>query len=433
VIATAVPDTEIVHDLAMVSTVYEVKRPWYARLWILISAALVLVVVGVVAAVVVLTRRAQLAPAGRTIAGVAVGGLDERQLRAAVESSVRVQVQKPILVRVTGADQTFTLDPVAAGISLDADATVRAGLAGTAAALPAVLTVDSAQLRAALATHRVAATDTVVKLAAPSPRLEAKGDTSYTPVTAGIDRTAGTPGWSLDPAAAATAVEAAARAGQTEVSVPGTAVAPATRPANLAGVDQLIGTFTTYHPCCAARVTNIHLIAKIVDGTVVAPGKTFSLNGKVGERTRDKGFVPAPAIVAGELEDQLGGGVSQFSTTLFNAAWFAGLPILEHQPHSKYISRYPPGREATLDWGNIDNIFRNDTPAPVVIRVKTTGTSVTVGLYGHTGERRVVSETGPRDPVGADGGFSIRVTRTVYDDDRKTGSTTFRWTYDGLD
>jgi vancomycin resistance protein YoaR len=431
VIATAVPDTEIVHDLAMVSTVYEVKRPWYARLWILISAALVLVVVGVVAAVVVLTRRAQLAPAGRTIAGVAVGGLDERQLRAAVESSVRAQVQKPILVRVTGADQTFTLDPVAAGISLDADATVRAGLAGTAAALPAVLTVDSAQLRAALATHRVAATDTVVKLAAPSPRLEAKGDTSYTPVTAGIDRTAGTPGWSLDPAAA-TAVEAAARAGQTEVSVPGTAVAPATRPANLAGVDQLIGTFTTYHPCCAARVTNIHLIAKIVDGTVVAPGKTFSLNGKVGERTRDKGFVPAPAIVAGELEDQLGGGVSQFSTTLFNAAWFAGLPILEHQPHSKYISRYPPGREATLDYDTIDQVFRNTTKTAVVIRTMTTDTSVTVALYGHTGDRTVSSTTGPRLPRDG-GGFSITVQRQVRDRGAVTGSDTLRWTYTGFD
>lgn len=432
-IATAVPDTEIVHDLAMVSTVYEVKRPWYARLWILISAALVPVVVGVVVAVVVMTRRPELVPAGRTIAGVAVGGLDERQLRAAVESSLRAQVQKPILVRVPGADQTFTIDPASSGIALDADATVRSAFVGAAAALPATLTVDSGKLRAVLATHRKAATDTVVKLATPTPRLEAKGDTSYTPVTAGIDRTAGTPGWTLDPAVAASAVESAAGAGQTEVTVASTAVAPATKPADFAGVDQLIGTFTTYHPCCAARVTNIHLIAKIVDGTVVAPGNTFSLNDKVGRRTADKGFVPAPAIVAGELEDQLGGGVSQFSTTLFNAAWFAGLPILKHQPHSKYISRYPPGREATLDWGNIDNVFRNDTSAPVVIRVKTTGTSVTVGLYGHTGERRVVSETGPRNPVGADGGFSIRVTRTIYDDGSKTGSTTFGWTYDGLD
>ncbi|WP_433364127.1 VanW family protein [Actinoplanes sp. CA-142083] len=417
----------------MVSTVYEVKRPWYTRLWILISAVLVVIVVAAVVTLVVMARRAQLVPAGRTIAGVAVGGLDERKLRAAVESSVRPRVEQPITVRVTGAGQTFTFAPGASGITLDVDATVRDGLAGTTAALPATLAVDSAKLRAALAAHRQAATDTTVKLAAPSPFLEAKGDTSYTASTAGVTRAAGKPGWSLDPATAAAAVEAAARSGLAEASVASIPVAPGTKPANLAGVDQLIGTFTTYHPCCAPRVTNIHLIAKLVDGTVVAPGATFSLNEKVGERTRDKGFVPAPAIVAGELEDQLGGGVSQFSTTLFNAVWFAGLPSLKHQPHSKYISRYPPGREATLDWGNIDNVFRNTTDAPVVIRVKTTGTSVTVGLYGHTGDRRVVSETGPRNPVGADGGFSVRVTRTVYDDDQKTGTATLRWTYDGLD
>ncbi|WP_275407477.1 VanW family protein [Paractinoplanes ferrugineus] len=174
-------------------------------------------------------------------------------------------------------------------------------------------------------------------------------------------------------------------------------------------------------------------MAKIVDGAVIAPGTKFSLNEKVGERTRERGFVAAPAIVGGELEDQLGGGISQFSTTLFNSAWFAGLPILEHQPHSKYISRYPPGREATLDWGNIDQVIRNDTDAPVVIRVATTGTSVTVALYGSTGNRKVVSETGPRSASGADGGFRIRVTRTVYDDGRKTGTNTLRWTYTGLD
>jgi vancomycin resistance protein YoaR len=417
----------------MVSTVYEVKRPWYARLWILISAALVVLVVAAVVTLVVMARRARLAPPGRTIAGVAVGGLDERELRAAVESAVRARVEQPLTVRVTGAGQTFTFSPAASGVTLDVEATVRAGLAGSAAALPASLTVDSATLEAALAEHPRDALDAVVKLAAPSPRLEAKGDTSFTATTAGVTRTAGKAGWTLDPATAAAALVPAIRSGLPEASVPSTPVAPGIKPANLAGVDQLIGTFTTHHPCCAPRVTNIHLIAELVDGTVVAPGATFSLNDKVGERTRDKGFVPAPAIVDGELEDQLGGGVSQFSTTLFNAVWFAGLPSLEHQPHSKYISRYPPGREATLDWGNIDNIFRNDTEAPVVIRVKTTGTSVTVGLYGHTGDRRVVSETGPRNPVGADGGFSIRVTRTVHDGDRKTGSATLRWTYEGLD
>jgi vancomycin resistance protein YoaR len=435
VTAAVVSRPVILHDLVMVDSshpdgaLYTAKR----RPWALIVAGTVVLVVGVVVAVMVMTRGHEVAPAGRTIAGVAVGGLDEAKLRSTVESSVRPRVEQPVSVRVTGTDQTFTIQPVAAGITLDVGATVKAALTGSGDAQPAVVTVDAGKLRAELAGHKQDATDTIVKLAAPTPRLEDKGDTSYTASTAGVARTAGKAGWTIDPATAAPAVEEAVRAGIGSASVPGTAVASATQPANLAGVDQLIGTFTTYHPCCAPRVTNIHLIAKLVDGTVIAPGATFSLNEKVGERTREKGFVPAPAIVDGELEDQLGGGVSQFSTTLFNAAWFSGLPILKHQPHSKYISRYPPGREATLDWGNIDQVIRNDTDAPVVIRARTTGTSVTVGLYGHTGERKVTSVTGARNPTGEEGGFSIRVTRTVFDAGKETGTATLRWRYDGLD
>ncbi len=414
-------------------TVYPAgPRRSYRRLWIWIVAAVVVIAIGVVAAVV-MTNRPAVVPPGRTMAGVAVGGLDKARVRAAVESAVRARVTRPVTVTVTGADVTFPLDPAAAGIALDVDATVRAAFAGAGAALPAVVTVDSARLAEALATHQRAATDTVVELSAPTVRLDGKGDASWTASGRGVDRNAGRAGWKLDAATAGPPVEEAVRSGRTAATVPGTTVASATEPAGLAGVDQLIGTFTTYHPCCAPRVTNIHRIATIVNGTVVAPGHTFSLNDRVGERTTAKGFVSAPAINEGELENQIGGGVSQFSTTLFNAVWFAGLPSLTHQPHSKYISRYPPGREATLDWRAIDNVFRNTTSAPVVIRTSYTGTSLTVALYGHTGARRVVSTTGPRQPSGAEGGFGVRVTRTVYDDGTPAGTSTLHWTYDGLD
>jgi vancomycin resistance protein YoaR len=141
--------------------------------------------------------------------------------------------------------------------------------------------------------------------------------------------------------------------------------------------------------------------------------------------------VAAPAIDEGKLVQQVGGGVSQFSTTLYNAIWFAGLPSLTHQPHSQYIGRYPPGREATLDWRSIDNVFRNTTSTPIVIRTSYTGTSLTVALYGHTGDRRVVSTTGPYSPS-ADG-FSVSVTRKVYAGRKLTGTKTTHWTYTGID
>ena len=95
-------------------------------------------------------------------------------------------------------------------------------------------------------------------------------------------------------------------------------------------VPQLIGQFTTFHPCCESRVTNIHLMAATIDGMVVSPGESFSINATVGERTSGKGYVPAPAIIGGEVyccdhPANIGGGVSQVATTLFNAVFFAGL------------------------------------------------------------------------------------------------------------
>jgi vancomycin resistance protein YoaR len=405
-------------------------RPWLRRPWVWVAAAVV-VVLAVVIGVVVALRPGRVAPAGRTVAGVAVGGLDERKLRVAVDSSVRRRVEQFVTVTV-GADR-FRLSPVAAGLRLDVGATVRDALARGAGAVPAEVTADAAELGRLLVSHQRAARDTVVRLAAPRPVLDAKGDASFSASGRGVDRTEGTAGWTLDAAAGSAAVLEAVRNGRAEVTVTTRPVAPRTTPAAYAAVDQLIGTFTTYHSCCQARVTNIHLIAKLVDATVIAPGDTFSLNGRVGERTAAKGFVAAPAIVDGELDDQLGGGISQFSTTLFNATWFAGLTILKHQPHSKYISRYPPGREATLDWGAIDQVIRNDTAAPVVIRTRTTATSVTVALYGHTGDRKVVSTTGARVPSGEEGGFGVTVRRAVYQGAAKTGGSAVHWTYDGLD
>jgi hypothetical protein len=98
-------------------------------------------------------------------------------------------------------------------------------------------------------------------------------------------------------------------------------------------------------------VTNIQRGAEIIDGTIVGPGERFSLNDVLGRRTIERGFVEAPQIYAGRLEDAVGGGVSQIATTTYNAAFFAGVQIVTHQPHEFYISRYPMGREATVSWG----------------------------------------------------------------------------------
>ena len=138
---------------------------------------------------------------------------------------------------------------------------------------------------------------------------------------------------------------------------------------------------TTHHACCEGRVTNIHQIADIVRGHVILPGETFSVNGFVGQRTKERGFVDAPVIYNATHDHDIGGGVSQFATTMFNAAFFAGLDLTEYQSHSLEISRYPRGREATISWPAPDLKITNSTPYGVLIWPTYDETSITVHLY----------------------------------------------------
>ena len=157
-------------------------------------------------------------------------------------------------------------------------------------------------------------------------------------------------------------------------------------------VQHMVAQFTTYHSCCEPRVTNIHRIADAVDGVLLRPGETFSLNGHVGERTLEKGYVDAGSIVAGEIVDTIGGGTSQFTTTMYNAVFWGGYEDVEHKPHSYYFSRYPEGIEATLFWQSIDLKFRNNREHGILIDTLYTDTSITVRLFGFNHGRTLVGE-----------------------------------------
>jgi vancomycin resistance protein YoaR len=154
-------------------------------------------------------------------------------------------------------------------------------------------------------------------------------------------------------------------------------------------ITKMVSQFTTRHACCQPRVTNIHLIADMLDGTIVRPGETFSVNALVGARTEDKGFVKAPSIEDGEMVDTPGGGISQFATTLFNAVLEGGYDIVERQPHSFYFHRYPVGHEATLSYPKPDLIFKNDTEAGMLIACDHDRTWIRVRIFGDTGGRKV--------------------------------------------
>jgi len=158
-------------------------------------------------------------------------------------------------------------------------------------------------------------------------------------------------------------------------------------------ISEQVSSFTTEHSCCEPRVTNIHLIADMVDGVVVEPGESFSLNDFVGPRTAANGFVGAPAISDGEFVEEIGGGISQFATTFFNAIFFGGYDLLEYQAHSYYISRYPMGREATISTPAPDLAFRNDSDAGIYVDTSYTDTSITVSFYGNV-DGEIESVTG---------------------------------------
>jgi vancomycin resistance protein YoaR len=180
--------------------------------------------------------------------------------------------------------------------------------------------------------------------------------------------------------------------------------------------------FTTFHAAGEARVTNIHRIADLVRGAVIPPGGQFSVNEHVGRRTRENGFVEAGAIRNGEHVSEVGGGVSQFATTLFNAAYFAGLDIPTYQAHSEYFDRYPRGREATMGFPNPDLVIQNNTPYGVMIWTSYTPSSLT-SPYA-TGEQTGIDE-------GSSGNCRVvTTTRTrTFVDGRPPEQDTFRATY----
>lgn len=139
---------------------------------------------------------------------------------------------------------------------------------------------------------------------------------------------------------------------------------------------------TTHHDCCESRVTNIHRMADLVRGYIIPPnGGHFSINEHVGPRTTSNGFVEAGAIENGEHVTAVGGGVSQFATTMFNAAFHAGLDIPNYQFHTEHLSRYPYGRESTVSYPAPEFRVVNNTPYGVLIWPTYTDTSVTVHLY----------------------------------------------------
>lgn len=189
-----------------------------------------------------------------------------------------------------------------------------------------------------------------------------------------------------------------------------------------------VSSFTTRHPAGQSRVRNIHRIADLLQNRLILPGERFSLNQAVGPRTRAAGFVTAPVIYNGKFTQDVGGGVSQFATTFFNAAFFGGYEIVSHKPHSYYISRYPKGREATISFPQPDLVIANDTSSGILVRTAYTESSITVTFWGDR-EGRTVRAEGPRVGGRQRNGYSVTVVRVIERSGHPPERQTFRTFY----
>ena len=173
-----------------------------------------------------------------------------------------------------------------------------------------------------------------------------------------------------------------------------------TAEARAMGITGIVGSYTTTYGGTPGRLHNVGLVAALIDGALVPPGARFSFNETTGERNAAKGFEEAPVIINGELQTGIGGGVCQVSTTLFNAVFEAGLSIERRSNHALYISHYPLGRDATVNYPDLDLVFTNDTDRWLLVRTFVGAGSLTINVYGTPQNRRVETETTPLEVEG---------------------------------
>ncbi|HEY0616155.1 MAG TPA: VanW family protein [Kribbella sp.] len=227
-----------------------------------------------------------------------------------------------------------------------------------------------------------------------------------------------------------------------------------TEAAQALGIKEVMGQFTTHFPHATYRNVNIGTAARRINGTLLKPDETFSLNKIVGERTRENGFTDGNIISGGKFVLDLGGGVSQSATTTFNAAFFAGLKDVEHKAHSVYISRYPVGREATVAWPSVDLKFLNDSGHGILVQTIFTAStpgkqgSLTVKIWGTKVwdiTAGASAKSNPRSPglvynTAADcrpqaptGGFDITIFRYFAKNGQRVKTESFTTKYNAAD
>ena len=261
------------------------------------------------------------------------------------------------------------------------------------------------------------------------------------------------PGQALDVWASLPRLEAAARQGAVKLDLVNVAV-PAAVTKQTLGIDDIstvMGHHLTKFPVTDRdRNFNLKLAASKLDGVVLRPNEEWSFNATVGERSEKEGYKIAHVITAGEMVDGLAGGTCQISTTLFGAAFFAGLDIVKTTNHSRPSAYTPLAFDATVVWPNTDLKIKNPYDFPVVIHYRVANGEALVEILGKPRpydkivfERHVLESTPysteerldpeiPKDVTSIDqagfNGYKIERFRRFYKDKKLVKSN--KWTID---
>ncbi len=146
--------------------------------------------------------------------------------------------------------------------------------------------------------------------------------------------------------------------------------------------NEKIGRYETYFSASnKERNKNIKLAAEAINNFVLFPGEIFSFNQVVGQRTVEKGYRSAPVIINGKFSEDIGGGICQVSSTLFNAMDNAGIEVISRYSHSRQVSYVPEGRDATVSWNGPDLVFKNSYNQPILIQAKTLKNKLIIEVY----------------------------------------------------
>ena len=161
---------------------------------------------------------------------------------------------------------------------------------------------------------------------------------------------------------------------------------------DIKGINTLLGSYSTrYNASNWSRSENLRVASNSISGKVIMPGQVFSMNETTGKRSIQNGYKTAKVIVKGKLEDGLGGGVCQVSSTLYNAVIRSGLEIVERRNHSIPSSYIGLGLDATVSYGSIDFKFKNNFKNPIYVQIRPRGGRISSHIYGYGEDKRNVA------------------------------------------